>query len=82
MQRFNMDLKNFWAWLCLNNTARGHEANINLAFGWDFRGHLETVEMENWNSQNENCLLSNTYLSKKCTVHLTFFANRLSDGTL
>ena len=30
-------------------------------------GHLERVEMENWNGQNENCLLSNTYLSKKTT---------------
>ena len=31
--------------------------------------HLETVEMENrgWNDQNENCLLSNTYLSKMTT---------------
>ena len=31
----------------------------------EFMGHFETAEMENWNFQNENCLLCNTYLSKK-----------------
>ena len=32
-----------------------------------FSGHLETVEMENRNGQNENDLLFNTYFSKKTT---------------
>jgi len=33
-----------------------------------YTGHLETVEMENQNGQNENYLLSNAYLSKRSPI--------------
>jgi len=60
-------------------------------------GHLETVEMENQNGklncQNENCLLSNTYLPKKTncktrplelchTVHTMQYSSEVLKSTL
>ena len=41
---------------------------IQWVFGNSGNGELKwKTETENWNGQNENCLLSNTYLSKKTT---------------
>ena len=38
-------------------------------YALQYRG-LETVEMEKWNGQDENCLLSNTHLSEKTTCKI------------
>ena len=34
MQRFRVDLKTFWAWLCLTNTAMQLKVNIRLVCRW------------------------------------------------